>query len=100
MSDNKPICNVCNKNKSFAVCCSSMSPTSYAYCEKCHSEGLEPWGELVAAGFCTDCKTKSDVYQVFSREKAKKIISFHGKSMKDLLKEIKDANDAFMDEWK
>ena len=67
MPDNKPICNVCNKKESITVCCSSLSPTSYAYCSDCHKEGLEPWNELVASGFCTDCKSKK-IYIVFFRE--------------------------------
>ena len=100
MSDNKPTCNVCNKKESIVVCCSSLSPTSYAYCSDCHSNRLEPWGELVAAGFSLNCKTKKDVYRVFSREFAKQMISFHDKSMKELLREIKKADDDFMNHWK
>ena len=99
MSNNKPTCNVCNKNESIVVCCSSMSPTSYAYCKKCHSEGLEPWHELVAAGFCTDCKSKKGLYRVFSRDFVKKMISFHSKSTKELLREIKKADDEFNSGW-
>lgn len=51
-------CAVCGKNTDVVVCCSAFGATSYAYCEDCLSNYLEPYDAMVAyigcAGYFPD----------------------------------------------
>ena len=45
-------CAVCGKKAEVVVCCSAFGAVSYAYCENCLTNGLEPYWAMVNSIAC------------------------------------------------
>ena len=48
----RQMCDVCGKQEAVQIACSAYGATSYAFCSKCLSNGLEPYGAVVSCIAC------------------------------------------------
>lgn len=86
-------CSVCGKNTDVVVCASAFGATSYAYCEHCLSNYLEPYDAMVdyigCAGYFPD--DINEEYQKLCRH----ILNCLDISEEKFIEDVKNANDAF-----
>lgn len=86
-------CNVCGKNTDVVVCASAFGATSYAYCEHCLSNDLEPYDAMVdyigCAGLFPD--DINEPYQKLCRH----ILKGLGISEEKFIEDVKKASDDF-----
>ena len=94
------VCAVCGKKADVMVCSSTFGATSYAYCERCLSNYLEPYDAMVAyiscAGYFPD--DINEQYQNLCRH----ILSELGISEEKFIEDVKRTNeemDAFFADY-
>ena len=89
----KGVCNVCGKETDVVVCASAFGATSYAYCEHCCSNYLEPYDAMVSyigcAGYFPD--DINEQYQKLCRH----ILQGLGISEEKFIEDVKKENDDF-----
>ena len=89
----KGVCAVCGKETDVVVCASAFGATSYAYCEHCCSNYLEPYDAMVAyigcAGYFPD--DINEQYQKLCRH----ILNGLGISEEKFIEDVKKENDDF-----
>ena len=89
----KGVCAVCGKETDVVVCASAFGATSYAYCEHCCSNYLEPYYAMVSyigcAGYFPD--DINEQYQKLCRH----ILKGLGISEEKFIEDVKKENDDF-----
>ena len=89
----KGVCSVCGKETDVIVCASAFGATSYAYCEHCCSNYLEPYDAMVSyigcAGYFPD--DINEQYQKLCRH----ILQGLGISEEKFIEDVKKENDDF-----
>ena len=87
-------CSVCGRQTDVVVCCSVFGATSYAYCEHCLSNYLEPYHAMVdyisCAGLFPD--DINEQYQKLCRHILKEL----GISEEKFIEDVKNAQDDYM----
>lgn len=89
-------CNVCGKNTDVVVCCSVFGATSYAYCEHCLSNYLEPYDAMVSYISCAGLFPDdiNEQYQKLCRH----ILNGLGISEEKFIEDVKQTNEDYI-EW-
>ena len=90
-------CAVCGKESEVEVCCSAFGAVSYAYCNYCLVNHLEPYGAMVADISCAG-RFPDDInqqYQDLCRHILKELGISEEKFIADVEKSIKDMDDYF-----
>ena len=86
-------CSVCGKSTDVVVCASAFGATTYAYCEECLSNDLEPYSAMVdyisCAGLFPD--DINEQYQNLCRH----ILNCLGISEEKFIEDVKRASDDF-----
>lgn len=90
-------CDVCGNIGKVVVCSSSMGAISYAYCEDCYNESLEPYEHMVAYISCAGHFPKdiNKTYQDLCRHILNKLNISEEQFIKDVEESIKDMDDYF-----
>lgn len=91
-------CDICGKEADVAVCCSVFGAFSYAHCEDCLKNGLEPYEVMVnyianAGRFPDDI---NEVYQKICRDILRKLDISEEQFVADVNKAIDDEYEYFM----
>ena len=90
-------CNVCGKEAEVKVCCSVFGAVSYAYCDYCLLNLLEPYGAMVSYISCAG-RFPDDInqqYQDLCRHILKELGISEEQFIADVDKSIKDMDEEF-----
>ncbi len=80
------ICDVCGSANNVVICNSVLaSPISYAYCERCLSEELSPWHDIVGTVFA--CGGFDHLAQ-WAKDSIDHSLVFHGKTRAEVEEEV------------
>lgn len=85
-------CDVCGKETKTFVACSSCGAVSFAYCEKCLDDGLEPYGALVGMDLYFD-----EISEDFRQQILLPSLKFHGKTQEEFDADVKKFDDEYYD---
>ena len=77
-------CEVCGKEASVVVVASTLSACSFAYCEECLNEGLEPYSNIVSTVWCVGW----DNLAVWAQDKIKRTLKKLDKTKEDVLTDV------------
>jgi hypothetical protein len=97
--DSRPCecCGKVTKNEDLNVCSSGLGACSFAYCNSCLHGGYEPYGAILGLLSCISIEgylgDNEDRKAWLSKN-----LELHGKTMEDLIADVKRQNDEF-DEW-
>lgn len=86
-------CSVCGEQTDVVACASAFGATTYAYCEYCLSNYLEPYGAMVDYISCAGLFPEdiSEQYQKLCRH----ILNELGISEEKFIEDVRKANDDF-----
>lgn len=83
-------CDVCGKETNTFVACSACGAVSYAYCEECLNNGLEPYSALVGMDLYFD-----DISEDFKQQILLPSLRVHGKTPAEFDADVKKLDDDF-----
>lgn len=89
-------CNVCGKETDVIVCSSAFGATSYAYCEHCFGNYLEPYSAMVSYISCAGLFPDdiNEQYQALCRH----ILNGLGISEEKFIEDVRNAYEDYI-EW-
>jgi len=85
-------CEVCGDTNVAGVASSCLQAVSYAFCQRCLKEGLEPWGSFVVTIQPSD---KLEEFTPEFRELLERNLKFHQKTWEQLQAESKGFWDGY-----
>lgn len=75
-------CNVCNKEQAVTVAASPLGAISFAYCQTCLEEGLEPLGAFIGVGI------KFEEFRPEMQGWVRKNLSYHDVTVEEFNAEV------------
>lgn len=93
--NDKLVCDCCGKPAT-GVYSSSFGAVSFAYCEKCAKNDIEPYGVIISYVSC-GCNTFDDMNGYY-QNLVKKNLDFYGKTIEDFNTDLAKINNEY-DEW-
>lgn len=86
-------CEVCGKEAETQVVCSTCGAISFAYCQECFSQGLEPYDALVGMGIFSN-----DMNKTYKTRILLPSLTFHGKTTEEFDADVQKLDDDY-NEW-
>ena len=90
-------CDVCGKERETFVAASAYGPISFAYCEECLANGLEPYSAIVTyishAGHFPD-----DINEFYQKDVRRQLI-LHGVSEEQFIKDVDESIEEEQKYW-
>lgn len=86
-------CEVCGKEAETTVVCSTCGAISFAYCQSCLNQGIEPYDALVGMGIFSN-----DMNKTYKTRILLPSLTFHGKTIEEFDADVKKLDDDY-DEW-
>lgn len=85
-------CEVCGKEAEIFVVCSTCGAISFAYCQDCLNQGIEPYDALVGMGIPSNYINKTYKNSILYPS-----LKFHGKTVEEFDADVKKADDEYYD---